>query len=134
MSTYSDTPHPVGDATVNLILTWRGILAVAVFCPFAEGPNALVMARGRQDHGPMCAEHSGVHEAVFDAEGLRGLVAALIGRGYRVAGPVVRDSAIVLAEADLRRRTAGTADTKPEEPPYAFLGVRACDLAAGARP
>ena len=116
---------------------------------------------------------------MLDTAGLRGLVVALIDRGYRVVGPVLRDNAIVLAElasADelpygwgvdtapghyrLRQRddkacfghsagpqswkqflhpprqrvwssaADGTADTQPEEPPYAFLGVRGCDLAA----
>ena len=36
--------------------------------------------------------------AVLDRAGLDALVAALIGRGYRVVGPTVRDDAIVLAE------------------------------------
>ncbi|WP_197415728.1 4Fe-4S dicluster domain-containing protein [Mycobacterium sp. IS-1742] len=35
---------------------------------------------------------------VIDAAGLQQLVAALIGRGYRVVGPTVSDNAIVLAE------------------------------------
>jgi ferredoxin len=38
--------------------------------------------------------------AVFDAGALHRLVAVLIDRGYRVVGPTVRDSAIVLAELD----------------------------------
>src|SRR6478752_179863 len=46
----------------------------------------------------MCADRSGAREAQFAAEGLRHLVAALIDRGYRVVGPVLRDNAIVLAE------------------------------------
>jgi ferredoxin len=117
--------------------------------------------------------------SVFDRAGLDALIAALAARGYRVAGPTVRDGAIVLAElssgADLpdgwgadvgpgsyrlRRRndnavfghstgqqswkqflhpprrpiwsSDGTTFTLAhDEPPrYAFLGVRACDLAA----
>ncbi|OBF29785.1 4Fe-4S dicluster domain-containing protein [Mycobacterium sp. ACS4331] len=39
-------------------------------------------------------------QAVLDRAGLRGLVAALHDRGYRVVGPVRRDNAIVLAELD----------------------------------
>ena len=35
---------------------------------------------------------------MLDTAGLRGLVVALIDRGYRVVGPVLRDNAIVLAE------------------------------------
>ncbi len=38
------------------------------------------------------------HQSILDTAGLHGLVVALIDRGYRVVGPVVRDSAIVLAE------------------------------------
>jgi ferredoxin len=117
--------------------------------------------------------------AVLTRDGLDELIAALIGDGYRVVGPTVRDDAVVLAELDsggqlpagwgvesgpghyrLTRRTdaavfghsAGAQSWKqflhpprqplwsldgdvftpsPEEPVrYAFLGVRACDLAA----
>ncbi len=39
-------------------------------------------------------------QSVLDRAGLRGLVAALQERGYRVVGPVKRDNAIVLAELD----------------------------------
>lgn len=38
--------------------------------------------------------------AVFDAAALHRLVEVLIGRGYRVIGPVLRDDAIVLAELE----------------------------------
>lgn len=113
--------------------------------------------------------------AVIDSAGLAHLVSALIDRGYRVIGPTVSATAIVLSEltsADelpagwgvdvgpghyrLRRRnddalfghSAGpqswkqflhpprqrvwsSDDVQPEEQPrYAFLGVRGCDLAA----
>jgi ferredoxin len=120
--------------------------------------------------------------AVLSRSGLDELIAALVGDGYRVVGPTVRDDAIVLAElgsgADLpsgwgvesgpgryrlRRRadaavfghSAGSQSWKQflhpprqplwsmdgdgfsparEEPVrYAFLGVRACDLAAIAK-
>lgn len=118
--------------------------------------------------------------AVLGLAGLDRLVGGLIERGYRVVGPVLRDSAIVLDElrsaADLpsgwtveagpghytlRRRDDGALfghsagpqswkkflhpprrrlwssdapgeyTAEPDDrPPYAFLGVRGCDLAA----
>ncbi|ERB52389.1 4Fe-4S dicluster domain-containing protein [Rhodococcus sp. ARC_M13] len=117
---------------------------------------------------------------VMDRDGLDELITVLISEGYRVIGPTVRDSAIVLDTLDsgdqlptgwgvdtapglyrLRRRTDsavfghsagpqswkqylhpsrqqlwsqstdGTFHAPPTEPArYAFLGVRACDLAA----
>lgn len=39
-------------------------------------------------------------EGVFDSTGLHALILGLAARGYRVVGPTVRDSAIVLAEID----------------------------------
>jgi ferredoxin len=117
--------------------------------------------------------------AILDRAGLDDLIAVLIADGYRVIGPTVRDTAIVLDELEsgdqlpagwgvetapgryrLHRRgdaavfahSAGAQSWKqflhpsrqllwssdgngyappPEEPgPYAFLGVRGCDLAA----
>ena len=118
--------------------------------------------------------------AILDRAGLDRLVEVLLGEGYQVVGPVVRDTAIVLAELSsaaelpagwgvdsapghyrLRRRSdaavfahsAGPQSWKQflhpphrplwssgsdgefvpaaeAAPRYAFLGVRACDLAA----
>jgi ferredoxin len=117
--------------------------------------------------------------AVLDRSGLDALVTVLLGQGFRVVGPTVREDAIVLAELQsgaqlpagwgvdsspgvyrLRRRgddavfghSAGASSWKEflhpphrsvwsavggggpaaaDEPVrYAFLGVRACDLAA----
>ncbi|ABG91873.1 probable ferredoxin [Rhodococcus jostii RHA1] len=118
--------------------------------------------------------------SVLDRRGLDQLIEALRARGYRVVGPTVEDSAIVLAELDsgaqlpsgwgvttgpgtyrLRRRddaavfghSAGPQSWKRflhpprqqqwsvdrdgtfvapahDERPYAFVGIRGCDLAA----
>jgi ferredoxin len=122
--------------------------------------------------------------AVLDLAGLRALVGALRGRGWRVVGPTLRDQAILFEEIEsvddlpagwtdeqdggsyrLRHRDDGAlfgyavgphswkqflfpprtrlwqatrtedgmvvSEDPPEQPqPYAFLGVRGCDLAA----
>lgn len=118
---------------------------------------------------------TGMDVAVIDTAGLQQLVSVLQGMGYRVVGPTVSGSAIVLAELDsaddlpvgwgvdvapgryrVRRRgddaafghSAGPgswkqflhparqkvwsseAEPADEEPQYALLGVRACDLAS----
>lgn len=52
------------------------------------------------DDGPVSGNGEDPGAAVFDAAGMHRLVEVLIGRGYRVIGPTLRDDAIVLAELE----------------------------------